>query len=107
MNLDIFIYKTLELEKNKLLPLLDEQGCVVVTTLVSGRHGVHITEILFDILKVEDEDPESEWAYETVDRLLDSLTDELVRHFSDDNWWVGFNETDGDIDVFYGTCKET
>ena len=106
MNLDIFIYKTLEKERDKLLPLLDEQGSVVVTTVIDGHHGTYIPEILFDMLGVKDEDPGSEWAYETVNELLESLTADLVAHFSDDEWWVGFNQIDGSIDVFYGYEEE-
>ncbi len=104
---EVFFKDTIESQKKALEPIIEEQGCAVISTVVDGHHGVYIGELLFNILGVEDAPgKDSEWYYEFIEETLSDFNEEIAKALKDEKYYINWNETDGSLDLFYGYCKD-
>jgi len=97
---DIFIWEGIKNQKDKLLEDTSIGYPIVVTTLVDGHHGQYVPDILFEIAGACSEGDEFKW--EQAEEIMEKLTAEIQEHFDDGRWYLGVNDTDGSIDLFYG-----
>jgi hypothetical protein len=95
-------------------PCGERRRTLVIETLVSGGHGVHIPSMVLELFGETDgygpEDPhytKEEWIYDTLTLLENTITDALNELLLDDTmpakgyYYVGFHEYDGSYCLFY------
>lgn len=93
----------------------ERRRILVIETLVSGAHGIHIPGMVLDIFERADEfdlnNPynweKNEWMYDALQDLEDEVNDYLNESLQPKGiYYMGFHEYDGSYALFYEEWEE-
>ena len=103
---EVLFLNTLEEEKSVQQDYIDLHGCAVLSTLVDGHRGSHVSMHFLEMMGELVSDNDQEMIDAAVAEVIEKASAQLGDAMGDDNYHIDWHEDDGSICIFYGYCKE-